>query len=261
MSGGSNARPQTQTASAPRGRAAVQHRTRDRPVRTRGDRPGHRQARQDPARRVAPAGCPGRAGRARGARRPPPPTGPADTCTVATPSGGLHLYYRAPAEDERLRNTAGTLGWKVDTRAHGGYVVAPGSVVDGRAIPVVVSRPAHRCPRGYWTRSARRRSRHHRTGQCRSGRVAGRGTWMPQCAWNASGSGGPQQPTQRHPLRRRYRPRATRGRRRAHAEEHERELLTAAGRHIAVGAYNEHQARATIASGLAPRRNRPRQVA
>src|SRR4051794_7988719 len=40
---------------------------------------------------------------------------PGDTFTVSTPSGGLHLYYRAP-EGERLRNTAGRLGWKVDTR-------------------------------------------------------------------------------------------------------------------------------------------------
>jgi len=38
-------------------------------------------------------------------------------------------------------------------------------------------------------------------------------------------------------------------------------LLTAAGRHIAVGAYSERQARTTIASGLDKGRNRPRQVA
>ncbi len=50
-----------------------------------------------------------------------------DTYTVTTPSGGTHLYFRAPAEPE-LRNTAGVLGPLIDTRAHGGYVVAPGSV-------------------------------------------------------------------------------------------------------------------------------------
>lgn len=52
------------------------------------------------------------------------------TRTVTTPSGGTHLYFRAPAGVE-LRNTAGEagngLGWLIDTRAHGGYVVAPGS--------------------------------------------------------------------------------------------------------------------------------------
>jgi Bifunctional DNA primase/polymerase, N-terminal len=58
---------------------------------------------------------------------------PWDTYTVATPSGGRHLYFTAPP-GSALRNTAGTaLGWKIDTRAHGGYVVAAGSRLDGRA--------------------------------------------------------------------------------------------------------------------------------
>jgi len=68
------------------------------------------------------------------------------TWTVATPTGGWHLYFGAPvvrAEKvgadlgekklwPELRNTAGRLGWKIDTRAHGGFVVAAGSVIDGR---------------------------------------------------------------------------------------------------------------------------------
>jgi hypothetical protein len=45
------------------------------------------------------------------------------------------------------------------------------------------------------------------------------------------------------------------------AEEHERVLFTAAGRHLAVGAYSQRQALATIASGLDKGRNRPREVA
>ncbi|HJQ48284.1 MAG TPA: bifunctional DNA primase/polymerase [Amycolatopsis sp.] len=49
-----------------------------------------------------------------------------DTFTVSTPSGGRHLYYRAPA-GVRLRNSQGQLCPHVDTRAGGGYVVAPGS--------------------------------------------------------------------------------------------------------------------------------------
>lgn len=52
-----------------------------------------------------------------------------ETYTVATPSGGRHLYFRAPA-GVRLRNTQGQLCTNVDTRAGGGYVVAPGSVTD-----------------------------------------------------------------------------------------------------------------------------------
>jgi Bifunctional DNA primase/polymerase, N-terminal len=50
------------------------------------------------------------------------------TYAVTTPSGGWHLYYTAPP-GAQLRNTQAVIGWKIDTRAHGGYVVAPGSPV------------------------------------------------------------------------------------------------------------------------------------
>ncbi|MFC0540666.1 bifunctional DNA primase/polymerase [Kutzneria chonburiensis] len=50
------------------------------------------------------------------------------TYTVATPSGGTHLVYRQPA-GVRLGSTIGTLGWLLDTRGHGGYVVAAGSTL------------------------------------------------------------------------------------------------------------------------------------
>lgn len=61
---------------------------------------------------------------------------PSDTFTVRTGRGGTHLYFTAPA-GEPLRNTAGKLGWKVDTRAVGGYVVGSGSVVNGQTYTVV----------------------------------------------------------------------------------------------------------------------------
>lgn len=54
---------------------------------------------------------------------------PFETFTVQTRRGGWHLYFAAPA-GVRLNNTARALGWKIDTRAHGGYVVGPGSYVD-----------------------------------------------------------------------------------------------------------------------------------
>ncbi|SFQ29253.1 bifunctional DNA primase/polymerase [Actinomadura madurae] len=58
---------------------------------------------------------------------------PFETFTVRTRRGGWQLYFQAPTE-VRLTNTAGksprALGWKIDTRAHGGYVVGPGSYVD-----------------------------------------------------------------------------------------------------------------------------------
>jgi hypothetical protein len=47
--------------------------------------------------------------------------------TVETGSGGWHLYFRYDA-GVTLRNTAGKLGDGIDTRARGGYVVAPPSI-------------------------------------------------------------------------------------------------------------------------------------
>ncbi len=58
---------------------------------------------------------------------------PWETFFVRTRRGGLHLYFTAPP-GVRLGNTAGStprgLGWLIDTRAHGGYVVAPGCHVE-----------------------------------------------------------------------------------------------------------------------------------
>lgn len=56
------------------------------------------------------------------------------TYWVATPTGGWHLYFDAPA-GQPVRNSAGMLGPGVDIRAAGGYVVGAGSVVDERAYP------------------------------------------------------------------------------------------------------------------------------
>ncbi|MFJ5799252.1 bifunctional DNA primase/polymerase [Streptomyces decoyicus] len=54
-----------------------------------------------------------------------------DTFTVRTGSGGKHLYFQAPV-GARLRNSQQKLGPAIDTRAWGGYVVAPGTTVGGR---------------------------------------------------------------------------------------------------------------------------------
>lgn len=56
---------------------------------------------------------------------------PLETYSVQTASGGEHLYFTARV-GSRIRNSAGRLGWLVDVRAGGGYVVAAGSVVRGR---------------------------------------------------------------------------------------------------------------------------------
>ncbi|WP_010243684.1 MULTISPECIES: bifunctional DNA primase/polymerase [unclassified Pseudonocardia] len=67
-----------------------------------------------------------------------------DTYTVATPSGGHHLYYRAPQGPE-LRNTQGgtghSIGPLVDTRAGGGYIVGAGTTRPEGTYTVTCHRP------------------------------------------------------------------------------------------------------------------------
>lgn len=48
---------------------------------------------------------------------------------TSTPRGGVHFWFRAERE---YRNTAGELAQGVDTRANGGYVLVPPSIVDGK---------------------------------------------------------------------------------------------------------------------------------
>lgn len=50
------------------------------------------------------------------------------TVTVTTASGGKHHYYTGAG----LRNTTSKLAQDIDTRGEGGFVVAPGSVIDGK---------------------------------------------------------------------------------------------------------------------------------
>ncbi len=49
-----------------------------------------------------------------------------------TPRGGRHHIFRQPA-GRSFRNTTGRIAPNVDTRADGGYIVVPPSVVDGRS--------------------------------------------------------------------------------------------------------------------------------
>ncbi|MFH9670606.1 bifunctional DNA primase/polymerase [Streptomyces globisporus] len=64
-------------------------------------------------------------------RGAPDPADDEDTLRVRTPSGGLHVWYRAP-DARSWQSSAGSgggraLAWQVDVRAHGGYIVAPGT--------------------------------------------------------------------------------------------------------------------------------------
>ncbi|GAB2679752.1 hypothetical protein GCM10027271_46240 [Saccharopolyspora gloriosae] len=64
---------------------------------------------------------------------------PSETYTVATPSG-LHLYFQAPRHPV-LRSSVGRLGWRIDTRGEGGFVVAPGSMRAAGSYRVLCSGP------------------------------------------------------------------------------------------------------------------------
>ncbi|MFJ4315808.1 bifunctional DNA primase/polymerase [Streptomyces lavendulae] len=67
------------------------------------------------------------------------------THTVTTPSGGLHLYFTAPAGIV-MRCTQGLLGRHIDTRAWGGYVAAPGSTTPTGTYAVTDDRPVAPLP-------------------------------------------------------------------------------------------------------------------
>lgn len=65
------------------------------------------------------------------------------TRTVATPSGGRHLYYQATRP---LPSTTSRLGPLIDTRGVGGYVVAPPSATPSGRYVTVNAAPVAPCP-------------------------------------------------------------------------------------------------------------------
>lgn len=188
---------------------------------------------------------------------------PVDTHTVTTPSGGTHLYYHAP-DGVRLGNTAGDsgagLGWKVDTRGWGGYVVATGSTINSRPYVTTDARPP--LPLPAWLAAAltpppiappvpvrlpttTRRERYlagavaaevaRVEGATKGGRNAA--LYIAAQALGQLVAGG------------------------ALPEDHARTALAAASAGaLAVGAYGSGQMHATITSGLRAGANRPRTV-
>lgn len=60
-----------------------------------------------------------------------------ENLVVATPSGGVHVYFAAPRGVE-VRCSAGKVAPHVDVRAAGGYILAPGTTLsDGRRYEVL----------------------------------------------------------------------------------------------------------------------------
>ncbi|KUL69617.1 MULTISPECIES: bifunctional DNA primase/polymerase [unclassified Streptomyces] len=67
------------------------------------------------------------------------------TYRVRTARGGEHLYFTAPS-GIRLKNSANRLGPHIDTRAWGGYVVAPGSTTPDGTYEVAHDAPVAELP-------------------------------------------------------------------------------------------------------------------
>jgi hypothetical protein len=188
------------------------------------------------------------------------------TYTVDTPSGGRHLYFLAPDGPgaPALRNTAGEhggLGWKIDTRAHGGQAVATGSrtpkgtyrVADDRdPVPLptwLMQRlrpaPPPTVPAGPIRTSGGRRSRYlevalaAETARVHNAPPSQRNAtlYIASVALGQLVAGGALAELDAHAA-----------------------LLAAAERHLALGAYSHRQAEQTIASGLRAGAKRPRRI-
>ncbi|MGW4058665.1 bifunctional DNA primase/polymerase [Amycolatopsis sp. NPDC004747] len=189
---------------------------------------------------------------------------PGDTLTVRTPSGGLHLYYRVPG-DTTLRNTSGDrgqgLGWKVDTRAWGGYVVGPGTLsgtgrygyvwdgsvaeLPGWLVDRLTPAPLPAAPVRPIRPAGDRRSRYLIAAiRAEAGKVADAKTNRNATLYAAAIALG--QLVEGDALT---------------EEEVRAALMTAAGRHIGTRHFTAREAEATITSGLRAGAKRPRQVA
>jgi hypothetical protein len=85
-----------------------------------------------------------------------------ETYEVSTPSGGVHLYFLPPAVE--LKSTASQIAPGVDTRAQGGYVVIPPSVIVGNAYEVTNDVPIAELPAWLleaWPKGGQQRQREY----------------------------------------------------------------------------------------------------
>lgn len=67
------------------------------------------------------------------------------TFVVQTPRLGWHLYLRTP---HGVRNSVKQLGSQIDVRGSGGYLVGPGSIVDGKPYAIIHDFPIADAPPG-----------------------------------------------------------------------------------------------------------------
>ena len=108
--------------------------------------------------------------RLRGGPRPWPAGPEHQPVTAATPSGGMHLWYQAPADGLRqaLSDPQGRYGlaWQVDLKAGWSYGIAPGASHHRRHLPGTRRRPGPARPHARLARP-RGHPRHHRRATAR----------------------------------------------------------------------------------------------
>ncbi|MBN8991620.1 MAG: bifunctional DNA primase/polymerase [Rhizobiales bacterium] len=80
-----------------------------------------------------------------------------DTAATRTQSGGRHLIYVAP--NGPVKGGTGKLGPGVDIKARGGYVLLPGSTIEGRPYEFEISRPPAFAPQWIVDRCAAAKDR------------------------------------------------------------------------------------------------------
>lgn len=66
-----------------------------------------------------------------------------ETLKAKTPSGGLHYFFKYR---EGYKNSTEKLGTGIDTKGNGGYVIAPGSVIDGKEYEIINRVAPADCP-------------------------------------------------------------------------------------------------------------------
>jgi len=193
------------------------------------------------------------------------------TWTVGTPSGGRHLYYRRPSAGV-FGNTAARVGPGIDTRALGGYVVAPPTTTDAGEYWLIDDHPPSELPDwfGQLVNAPERTSPINVASHCSPTQRAGsdRSTSHRLDRYVAAALAAEQERILSAAEGRRNHTLFSAsiavgqlvGAQLLDRLEAEQILLQAAQAHVAAGAYGGGQARQTIASGLRRGSAEPRQL-
>ncbi len=188
------------------------------------------------------------------------------TFTVATPSGGRHLYYADPTGDSH-GNTTSRVGPRIDTRAAGGYVVAPPSITPVGSYEVIDDHPPVELP-SWFSQLLDKPPRGGRAGANKPSIKARQAPAKRVSRYVAAAIAGEQRRIAQAPAGQRNHILFCAsvaigqlvGANALETAQAEQLLDDAAQSHVAAGAYSTSQARQTIASGLRRGVTEPRQL-